>query len=80
MITSNWIKLTPPPALPAPYDGSWYWVQCYEIEEPIILRYYRRGIRHEWYDQNGNEVSAKRTLTPIAYQPYNEPEPYVENE
>jgi hypothetical protein len=74
MTTSNWIKLTPPPALPAPYDGEYYWVQFLQFPNPAKVRY-NHG--RKWVDDRGHDYSE---FTPIAYQPYNEPEPYVESE
>jgi hypothetical protein len=94
MTTSNWIKITPPPALaalydvrwslpapydvrwslPAPYDGKWYWVQFFKVDNPVIVLY-TNGC--EWINQRGQKFTG---YLPIAYQPYIEPEPYVESE
>jgi hypothetical protein len=72
-MTPNWKRLEPPPALPEPYDGAWYWVQFEKMKAPRIVRYLKI---EKWFDQTAIEVVGN----PIAYQPYIEPEPYVEGE
>jgi hypothetical protein len=77
MTTSNWIKLTPPPALPAPYDGKVHVGQddkgrigvfAYCKQEYSEAKYFR------WVTEEGLDGCANI----IAWIPI-EPEPYVES-
>jgi hypothetical protein len=74
MTTSNWIKITPPPAPAEPYDGKWYWVHFLKVPSPVVVMYTNR---RKWVNQKGQEYDE---YMPLAYQPYIEPEPYVESE
>jgi hypothetical protein len=70
-MTPTWIKLEPPPAMPAPYDGEWYW---FTLPDFTVCKGRVRAEKTILENVSGMKID------PIAWQPYIEPQPYVESE
>jgi hypothetical protein len=60
--------------MPAPYDGKWYWVQFKGCDEPAIAVWYEKN----WLGRDGEIIESDWKA--LAYQPFIEPQPYVESE